>query len=72
MEQQIKRFLEDHPDKAYQANEVAEAMGTQKGQSVWADILALLGVSNILDRLALTGEIQKKMVSGAWFYKCLD
>ena len=65
----IKQFLRRNRDKAFGPNEVADALGLQKGGNLWEDFSALVAVQARLDLMAERGEAQRKRVLGQWYYK---
>ena len=68
-EPSIKHFLRQHPDLAYTALEVAEALGLMKGMDVWADTLTLNHTSNTLMTMADRRKINGKNVLGEMYYR---
>ncbi len=65
----IRQFLARNRDKAFGPNEVADALGLQKGGNLWEDFSALVAVHTRLDQMAERGETLRKRVLGRWYYK---
>jgi len=74
-EYKILEFLKQHPQKAFQFDEVAEGIGewhppesTSTGKRIFYAICSALSVTGILDELARKGLVDKKTIDGTSQY----